>query len=133
MDSKLNLLNVKVQMNEDIKPEIQITNKIIVKFKYPEFGMIKESLKYDNINELTFHMIAQSIEYIYDGDQYYYANESTPQELVEFVESLNQEQFSKIENFFTNLPKLNEKIQMTCSKCGFHHTIQVEGLESFFV
>jgi hypothetical protein len=94
--------------------------------------MIKESLKYDNINELTFHMIAQSIEYIYDGEQYYYAHESSPQELVEFVESLNQEQFSKIENFFTNLPKLNEKIHMTCSKCGFHHTIEVEGLESFF-
>jgi hypothetical protein len=45
---------------------------------------------------------------------------------------LNQSQFEKIEDFFTNLPKLSEKIEMTCSKCGFHHTIEVEGLENFF-
>lgn len=132
MESKLNLLDIKVEMNDDIKPEIQLTNKILVKFKYPEFGIIKDSLKYDNANDLTFNMIAQSIEYIYDGEQYYYANESTPQELLEFIESLNQEQFEKIENFFTNLPKMKETIRMKCSKCGFDHKIDVEGLESFF-
>lgn len=132
MESKLNLLDIKVEMNDDIKPEIQLTNKILVKFKYPEFGIIKDSLKYDNSNDLTFNMIAQSIEYIYDGEQYYYANESTPQELLEFIESLNQEQFEKIENFFTNLPKMKEAIRMKCSKCGFEHKIDVEGLESFF-
>ena len=40
--------------------------------------------------------------------------------------------FEKIEKFFNNLPKLKETIEMDCSKCGFHHVIDVEGLESFF-
>ena len=132
MEHKLNLLNLKVEMNEDIKPEIQLNEKLAVKFKYPEFGMIKNSLNSENINDLTFNMIAQSIEYIYDGEQFYYGKESSPKELLDFVESMNQEQFSKVENFFSNLPKLKEKIEMTCSKCGFKHNIPVEGLESFF-
>jgi hypothetical protein len=77
-------------------------------------------------------MIVSGIENIFDGEQYHYANETPKEELMEFIESLNQEQFAKIEEFFDNLPTLNKKIEMDCSKCGFHHTINVEGLENFF-
>jgi hypothetical protein len=77
-------------------------------------------------------MVAQSIEYIYDGEQFHYGHEAQPGEMLEFVETMNQEQFNKVEHFFQNLPKLRDKLEMTCSKCGFHHTIEVEGLENFF-
>jgi hypothetical protein len=50
----------------------------------------------------------------------------------EFIEGLNQQQFAKIEDFFANLPKLEKKIEMKCSRCGFEHKLDVEGLESFF-
>ena len=40
--------------------------------KYPEFGVVKDSLKFEDINEVTFNMIAESIEHIYDGEQFYY-------------------------------------------------------------
>jgi hypothetical protein len=132
MDSELNLLNVKVEQDEEISPEIQLTNNIVIKLKYPEFHIVNDSLKYDSINDVTFNMIAESIEYIYDGQQFYYDHEAQPGEMLAWVEQLNQEQFAKIENFFNHLPKLKEKIEMTCKKCGFHHTIDVEGLENFF-
>jgi len=77
-------------------------------------------------------MIIESIEYITDSEQYYYANETDPSELNDFVESLSQEQFSKIENFFNNLPRMVKTLDMTCKKCGFQHHIEVEGLEDFF-
>ena len=133
MESEINLLDIKVKMNNEISPEIKLDSKLTVKLKYPEFSIVENSLKYDNINEVTFNMIAQSIEYIYDGEQFYYAKESTTKELLEFVESMNQEQFAKVEEFFNNLPKLKETLDITCNKCGFHHHIDVEGLESFFV
>ena len=132
MEHSLDLQKIKVQMNDEISSEIQITPKIVVKLKYPEFGIVKNSMEFTDINDITFNMIARSIEYIYDGEQFYYASETQPQELVEFVESMNQEQFAKIENFFNNLPKLKETVDITCSKCGFHHKIDVEGLENFF-
>ena len=91
-----------------------------------------ESLDISDQNEITFNMIANSIEYIYDGQQFYYAHEAQPGEMLQFVESMNQEQFSKIEEFFNNLPQLKETIEMDCSKCGFHHVIPVEGIENFF-
>jgi hypothetical protein len=132
MEKDIDLTQVKVQFNEDNNPEIQLTPTISVKMKYPEFGVVKDSLKFDNINQITFNMIAESIEYIYDGEQFYYGHEAQPGEMIEFVEGMNQEQFSKLEKFFENLPKLEEKINIKCSKCGFDHTIEVEGLENFF-
>ena len=132
MEKDINLNDIKVEMDDSVSPEIQLTDKVIIKMKYPEFGIVKDSLQYDNITDVTFNMISESIEYIYDGEQFYYATEAQPGEMLDFVESMNQEQFSKVEEFFDNLPKLKETVEIDCSKCGFHHTIEVEGLESFF-
>ena len=131
MEKEINLLDIKVQEN-DSSPDIQLTDKISIRMKYPDFGVVQNSIELEDITEVTFNMIAQSIEYVYDGEQFHYASETTPEELLQFVESLNQEQFNKIEKFFENLPKLKETVNLTCSKCGFHHTIEVEGLENFF-
>ena len=133
MEKEINLLEIKPQFTEEVSSEIQLDSKLSIKLKYPEFSIIKDSLKYDNINEVTFNMIANSIEYIYDGEQFYYGHEAQPNEMLQFVEGMNQEQFLKVEKFFNNLPKLKETLDITCSKCGFQHKIDVEGLESFFV
>ena len=132
MEKNIDLTKIEVQLPEKIDPEIQLTPKITVKMKYPEFGVVKDSLKYENINQITFNMIAESIEYIYDGEQFYYGHEAQPGEMLDFVESMNQEQFTKVEKFFEEMPKLKETLNITCGKCGFAHTIEVEGLESFF-
>jgi hypothetical protein len=132
MEKDIDLTKIKVQLPKEIDPEIQLTPKITVKMKYPEFGVVKDSLKYENVNQITFNMIAESIEYIYDGEQFYYGHEAQPGEMLDFVESMNQEQFTKVEKFFEEMPKLKETLNITCSKCGFNHTIEVEGLESFF-
>ena len=134
METKIDLTNIKPYSEEEVSPEIQLTDKIFIKMKYPEFSVVKNSIEMEDITEVTFNMIAESVEYIYDSldEQFHYAKEAQPGEMLEFVESLNQQQFEKVEHFFNNLPKLKETIEMTCGKCGFHHKIDVEGLENFF-
>jgi hypothetical protein len=132
MEKDIDITQIKVNVNETINPEIQLTDKISIKLKYPDFGVVADSLKYQNVNDITFNMIAESIEWIFDGEQMYPGHEAQPGEMLEFVEGMNQEQFSKVEKFFENLPTLKETIEIDCSKCGFHHSIDVEGLESFF-
>jgi len=132
MDVKLNIFDVKVDMKEDLKDVIQLTDKISVKLNYPKFSAIKRASKFENSADMAFDMIASSIEYVYDGEQFYYAKETDPGEMIDFIESLNTEQFSKLEEFFANLPKMKQTVAMKCKKCGFGHSIDVEGLESFF-
>lgn len=132
MKVNINLNEIKVDNFSENSDIIQITPTISLKLKYPEFSTIEKLSEGSNSIETAFGIITNSIEYIFDGDQYYYAEESTPQELSEFVESLNQEQFSKLEKFFDNLPKIRKDLQIKCDKCGFDHSITVEGLENFF-
>ena len=132
MEAKFILLEIKVNIDEDMKDEIQLTNKITIKLGYPPFSVLNSAKNIGSATDLAFEMIVDSIIHIFDGEQFYYAKETNKEELIEFIESLNQEQFAKIEDFFSNLPTLNKKIEMDCKKCGFHHTIEVEGLENFF-
>jgi len=132
MQTDVDLTKIGIEQDEKIDPEIQLSGKFVVKMKYPEFSFLTEASKYDDINKLTFNIIAQSVEYVYDGDQFYYANEVGLDEMVEFIENLSQEQFDKIEKFFDNLPKIRQKIDLKCKKCGFQHHLNVEGLENFF-
>ena len=132
MEAKIDLTEIQPVQEEYVDPEIKLTDTITIKMKYPPFKLVKDSIDMDNITEVTFNMLAQSIEYVYDSEQFHYAKEVPVQELVEFIEQLNQEQFEKLEKFFNSIPKLSKKIDMTCSKCGFEHHLDVEGLESFF-
>jgi hypothetical protein len=132
METSLNLLDIKVEGVVEGKDVIELTDTISIKLKYPEFSVLNKLSKLTNVSDIAFEMIAESVEYIYDGEQFHYAKEVEKKELVEFIETLNQQQFSKIEDFFANLPKIEKKIEMKCSRCGFEHNLDVEGLESFF-
>lgn len=132
MESQINLTEIYPETEKVVDSEIKLTDKIVIKMKYPQFSLIKDSVNMDDIAEVTFHMIASSIEYIYDGEQFYYGKETPKEEMLQFVEGLNNQQFEKIEEFFINQPRMKRKVEMTCSKCGFQHSLDVEGLEGFF-
>jgi hypothetical protein len=132
MDAKFNLLEISVDIDPEAKDVIKINESISIKLKYPEFSLVEKLKKKENAVDIAFEVVIDSIEYIFDGEQYHYAAEVTRKELTDFVESLNQEQFGRLEEFFNNLPKLNKKIDLKCGKCGFDHAISMEGLESFF-
>jgi len=131
MDIKLNLLEITVDIPE--QPDvIKLTDTMAIKLKYPKFSIINKLSETKSAVETAFEIMVDSIDYIFDGQQYYYAVDSTKEELTEFIESLNQEQFSKLEAFFENLPKIKKHIDMKCNRCGFDHSMDIEGLENFF-
>lgn len=132
LESKINLTEVAPQVEKEIDPEVKLTDKITVKMRYPSFSVIKDSADSKDISKMTMNLIASCIEYIYDGDQFYYAHETTNEEMVEFIEMLSQEQFEKMEEFFNNMPKLKKKVELKCKKCGYDHVFEMEGLQSFF-
>lgn len=132
MKTSFNLLEITVDVNPDKKDLIQITDKIAIKLKYPEFSLVQKLKNKESAVDVAFEIIVDSIDFIFDGEQYYYSSDVPREEILQFLETLNQSQFSKLEEFFSNLPVINKKIQMKCGKCGFDHNITMQGLESFF-
>lgn len=132
METSVNLLDIKVDNSTVVDSLIKITDKIAIQMKYPAYNAIKIASQTEEISDIALEVVISAIEVIYDGQQSYYAIDSTKEELMQFLEGLTQPQFEKIEQFFQSIPKLEKTIDLKCGKCGFEHKIQFEGLESFF-
>lgn len=131
MPVKYDLLEVNVT-DPDISDQIQLTPTIGVKMTYPGYSAIESIKKSKDLSELTLDFIISCMEYIFDKKEVYQIEDYKKEELYEFLESLTIDQFKKIEEYFTRMPKLQKKLDVKCSKCGFEHKITVEGLENFF-
>ena len=68
------------------------------------------------------------------GDKHNYSGSdfSSWKEVKEFLNSMTQEQFNKMREFFDTLPRLRKEIAWTCSGCGKEDSVVVEGLQNFF-
>ena len=56
-----------------------------------------------------------------------------PQEIVDFIESLNSKQFKEIQNFFDTSPKLTHTVTIENPKTKVKSDITLTGLNDFFV
>ena len=130
----LNLLEIEPTRNEEHNNKIEITDKLGIVMKYPTLGMVKnfDNLQSESIDTIM-EVIVSCIDFIYDADQMYYAKDSTKEELMEFVDNLQQDDLEKIQKFFTTMPKISKPLDFKCGKCGYEEKIVVEGIQNFFV
>jgi len=123
--------DIKVQFPEGYDNKIQLTDSVGIKLNHPG---IKHSAMFES-EEMDFNtvlkLISDCVDCIYDNDNVY--DSFTQEEIVQFIEGLNQQQFTKVQNFFTDMPKLSHTITWKCPKCGEEDSITVEGLSSFFM
>ena len=129
---EFNIENVKIpEVVKDSK--INITDDIGVQMRHPTFSdmLASGTVESDEDNaENTFKMINRCIEYVFDNENVY--NDFTEQEMTDWIDTLKQDQFQKIMEFFDNMPKVSHELKWTCSECKKEETLLLEGLQSFF-
>jgi hypothetical protein len=129
----VDLSTITVEKSADHNNKIELFGNVGVVMKYPTVDVIKKLEGFDtNDLDTVFDIMALSIDYIYDGEQLFYAKESTREELLAFIENLSSEQFGKVQKFFETMPKIRKEIQYDCPVCNRHHVKMLEGLQSFF-
>ena len=126
----LDLLDIKPTKNPEHDTKIELSPKMGIVMKYPNFEILS-SLSIQTQEDLLKIIIA-CIDYVYDEDQIYYAKDSTPEELNEFIESMQQSDIQKIQKFFETMPKISKEVDFKCSKCGYTENMVIEGLQNFF-
>jgi hypothetical protein len=126
----VNVLEVQPEKNPAHTAKIQISPKLGIMMKYPRMDMLDE--KATDELDIVLNLIIDCIDYIYDEEEVYYAKDSTREELLEFLDSLQAKDLEKLKEFFETMPKLKKKLDFTCTKCGYHENIEIEGLQSFF-
>lgn len=127
----VDILGIKPEPSKEHTNKIAINDKLGVVMKYPKMDAIINTQDKDGI-DTVLNLIVDCIDYIYDEETLYYAKDSTRQELIDFLDTLQSKDLDNIKQFFDTMPKMKKEVEFKCNKCGYHENIELEGLQSFF-
>jgi hypothetical protein len=132
VEFNLNLLEIQPTKNPEHNTKIQLTENLGICLKYPTFEMIQ---KYETMNEndVMLNVLIDCVDYIYDKEQIYYAKDSTKEEIIEFIDGLQQSHLEKIKIFFDTMPEIKKDVHFKCPKCDYEEDIEIKGMQNFFV
>ena len=82
--------------------------------------------------ENMFNMIYDCMYQIWQGEETFDAMDYTQKEKREFIESLNHEQFEKIQNFFSTMPTVKHDVKVTNPNTKVKSTVTLQGMNAFF-
>jgi hypothetical protein len=129
---------IKVEKSEEHSAEIKLDDSIAIKMKYPSLDQfIKNNFDFTaqeslSTIEKSFEIISSCIETIFTEDEAWAAADCTKKDLIEFIESMNADQFKKIEKFFETMPRLTHTFKVTNPNTKVENSVTLEGLTSFF-
>ena len=126
------LSDIGVVIDDSPTKHVKLDDEYSVEMKYPTMEMAMGADIEDISVEQSFKLIANCIGQIYSAEESFAASDSTEDELVEWVESLQPKQFQKLEEFFLTMPKLSHTLKVTNPKTKVENEIVLEGLGSFF-
>ena len=128
---------IKVVKSKEHKTDIVLDDNMTLRMKYPSINQFIET-NFDtnedpkeSVNK-TFKIISECIDTIYTQEDAWDAKDYTLKERVEFVEQLNSNQYKEVEKFFSTMPKLSHKIEITNPNTKKKSTVVLEGLADFF-
>ena len=131
---EIDLNEVAVQVDDEHTNKIELTDSMGLIMTYPNINSFTES----GIQEINasnmLDVIGACILQIYEdnGEKVYEAKDQTKKELTEFIESMNTEQFIKVQSFFDTMPKLKHTIKVKNPKTKKTSDVTLSGLSDFF-
>ena len=129
---KINIDEIKLNVEEKDNT-IKITDNIHIEMKHPSFESISRNEKLVNDSPTTqvFGLIQESISAVLTEDERIDIKDTSDKEFQDFIESMTQEQFTKIREYIESIPRLSHDIGFTCVNCGKKNNTTLEGLQSF--
>jgi hypothetical protein len=134
VQTEIDLTTVDVQITEGHTNKIELTDEMGMIMQYPTLDSFTDSTTVINASNML-DVIASCVSQIYDkkGEDVYDAKDSTKQEIIDFLESLNSKQFLEIQKFFDTMPKLTHTVNIENPETKVKSDITLTGLNDFFV
>jgi hypothetical protein len=123
---EINLEQVKVYKDPDHTNKVKLDDRLGIELRYPTINDVR--MVSDGADEIE--MLAKCIVSVYDEDSVY--EPDNMQDSIDFIESLNNEQFMRIMKFIQTMPKLRHTFSYKCRGCGQEDKVTLEGMSDFF-
>ena len=82
--------------------------------------------------ERSLEIISSCVDIVFTSEESWSAADCTKKELTDWIETLDSNQFKKVENFFDTMPKLSHIVKVVNPKTKVESEVTLEGLTSFF-
>ena len=133
VDIEVDLTQVQVHMEEGHNARIQLTDDIGILMAYPSLGTVGAMQNHKKGQaDALFEMICNCLYQVWQGEEVHDAMDYSLKDKMTFVDSLNHQQFEKIQKFFETMPTLRHEIEITNPKTKKKSTVTLEGMNSFF-
>ena len=131
---RVNLDDIQIITSEEHNRDIKLDDQLMMRMKYPSINeFIKSNFTTNEIKpEDTFDLIISCIEQVYNEEESWSTSDCTKEEMNDFLDQLNSNQFKEIEKFFETMPKLSHTIKVKNPKTNVENSIKMEGLSAFF-
>lgn len=120
-------------LDEKINNIININDEVKVEMKWPNFHELtdKELIEGSDTNRV-FNLIRRCMVAILTEEDRILVKDEKPEEVLNFLESMNQEQFGKIQRFIEKMPRLEHDVEFQCSACSHINNHKLQGMQDFF-
>jgi len=135
VEVEVNLSEIEVEVNETHKNKIELTEDMGMIMTYPTIDSFIDGKFTDITAENMIDVVASCVLQIYEkkGEVVYDAKDSTKQEMVEFIENMNTNQFKDVQDFFDSMPVLKHTVKFKNPKTKVECEMVLKGLNDFFV
>ena len=130
---KVDLEEIAIPDIKDQEKNIMLTDDVGVTMRYPSFEDM-ENIEGEGLQSVegVMELIFNCVDSVYDKESIYKGTDQGENEMTEFVESLNSEQFQKLSDWFEGMPAISHTIEFDCISCKAHNEQELRGLQSFF-
>ena len=129
VDYSLKIDDVKPDLNKKFERKVEFDKDYGVIMKVPT---IKHISNKKTLLDLSYGLVRDCIDQIYNGDEVFEAADLSVKELDEFVEHLTTRQFNLIRKYFESLPVVSHLIKYKNPKSGKDFTLTLQGASDFF-
>ena len=129
VDYSLKIEDVKPDLNKKFERKVEFDKDYGVIMKVPT---IKHISNKKTLLDLSYGLVRDCIDQIYNGDEVFEAADLSVKELDEFVNHLTTRQFNLIRKYFESLPVVSHLIKYKNPKSGKDFTLTLQGASDFF-
>ena len=129
VDYSLKIEDVKPDLNKKFEKKVEFDKDYGVIMKVPT---IKHISNKKTLLDLSYGLVRDCIDQIYNGDEVFESADLSVKELDEFVEHLTKRQFNLIRKYFESLPVVSHLVKYKNPKSGKDFTMTLQGASDFF-
>ena len=132
-DFEVDLNSVTVKFPEQQKNIIPVNATISLELGFPTAAIYSDQELFKADTARIFDLlVSKCIKKIHDGDKQYDLVNSTPDEVNEFIDSMDIKVYDQVKEFFANMPQLEHTIKYKNS-LGNDRVIRLSTLDDFFI